>query len=190
MRRLLISLTAALLLGLPAAIHAQSSSTKTVRGTLSVRCRKTGKFEGKYEVLLAGKPIAKLTEDCTPGSATTHIYIDKVLRSASATTLIVNEGLNASLDQAKLLYIPKAGPAAYVEFATEEDTELIQKTPRLVEVQASANGYPLTMDRMDHWRCVIDVDFAGGRATGKLAGKHAAGLTSSLCKTGIVKVPI
>jgi hypothetical protein len=191
MRRLLISLTAALTLGLPsAAAHSASASTKTVRGTLSVRCRKTGKFEGKFEVLLAGKPISKLTEGCAPGTATNHIYIDKVLHSPKATTLIVNEGFNASLDHAKLLYIPKAGPGAYVEFATEDEAELTQKTPQLVEVEATANGYPITIERMDHWLCVIDVDFAAGRAKGKLSGEHVKGLTSSVCEATIVKVPL
>jgi len=193
MRRLLSSLTVALLLGLPAAAHAASQSANTVRGKLTVGCFKTGKdkYDGQYRYLLNGKSIAKLSSGCAVGSAESHIAIYKVISSSGSTTLVVQEGLNAYTDTQKLIFIPKSGPASYLETETDsEDPNVTQKSPTAFRLKVPVEGYAIDMNHLSRWTCLIEVDFATGKATGKAASPHEKGLPLQVCKAAVEKAPI
>jgi hypothetical protein len=191
MRRLLTSLTAALLLGLP--VHAESQSAPTVRGKLTVGCFKSGKrkYDGQYRYLLNGKPIAKLTSGCAFGAAASHIFIAGTYASPGSTTVAVFEGFNDYSDYEKLIYIPKSGPASYVDtISMSESSGVTRKSPTSFRMTVPSVGYAVDANHLSHWTCLIDVDFAAGKASGKAETPHEKGLYADVCKTKVQKAPI
>ena len=194
MRRVLLS-GAAALLTIPAIVHAYSvrSSANTVRGKLTVACVKSGKSkgDGQYRYVLNGKPIRALTSDCAPGMAETHIAIEQVFASKDSTTVVVFEGFNSYSDFEKVLYIPKTGPASYIDgIIMVDDPRVTRKSPTAFHVVVPTGGYAIDMNHMSHWFCQIDVDFGTGRATAKIATPHEKGIPADVCKTKVEKAPI
>jgi hypothetical protein len=192
--RLRTLLTAALVpLCLAAAAHAASESATTVRGKLTVGCFKSGKgkYDGQYRYLLNGKPIAKLTSGCALGAATAHIGIAGTYASPGSTTVAVFEGLNDYSDYEKLIYIPKSGPASYVDtISMSESPGVTRKSPTAFRMEVPTGGYAVDANHLSHWTCLIDVDFAAGTARGRAETPHEKGLYAGVCKTNVVKVPI
>src|SRR4051812_27042998 len=82
--------------------NAETKATKTVRGQLSVSCRPSARSEGRYEYRLAGKPIPALSSECSPGVGTSYIYIEQVMQTKSATTVLVLEGVAADSQTVKV----------------------------------------------------------------------------------------
>lgn len=171
--------------------HAESQTTNTVRGPLTVACKPVGgKFDGRYEYRLAGKRISGLTSECAPAMSTSYIYIDQVFRSKTATTVLILEGVSAASQMVRVLHIPLKGPGSSVEQLGGDGQALVQKSPTSFRLISPGGGFAVSDSRKSTWTCVIDIDFAKARASGDLAVPYEPGLPSSVCDAEVKRVPL
>ncbi|MFC0683072.1 hypothetical protein [Novosphingobium clariflavum] len=171
--------------------HAQSSSSHTVRGQLSVSCEpENGADEGRYEYQLAGKTIPALSSECEPGNSTSYISIEQVFQAERSTTLLIIEGVSATSQNIRVLNIPNEGRASVVDAYGGDGYALVQKADGRFRLISPGGGFALSADRMSTWTCAVDIDFAHQSAHGALVVPFEPGLPESVCEVGVTELAL
>lgn len=170
-------------------VFASARITSTAQGQLSVRCRPTGSpYEGRYEYRLAGKVIRSLSSDCSPEGRSSYISIEQIFQSKTSTTLLIIEGMTATSQVVRVLFVPKKGSLLIVDGLGGDGYALVQNTPTRFKLIRPGGGFALSGTRKSTWTCEIEIDFSRGTAIGSLVVPFEPGLPQSVCESQVERV--